>query len=81
MNNLREGSKLPSLLTSFLAYQKTGNYRQKDQIEHDAEQVKLETPGIHRASNEISPPTYCPCRVHPDIINHCGLEKADVIES
>ena len=27
MNNLREGSKLPSLLTSFLAYQKTGNYR------------------------------------------------------
>ena len=26
MNNLREGSKLPSLLTSFLAYQKTGNY-------------------------------------------------------
>jgi hypothetical protein len=26
MNNLREGSLLSSLLTSFLAYQKTGNY-------------------------------------------------------
>jgi hypothetical protein len=27
MDNFSEGSKLPSLLTSILTYQKTGNYR------------------------------------------------------